>query len=181
MSVIAFDGKWLISDRRAVSHELCAVMNKTFRLAVKSYAGITGGLAQGLAYVDWLRNGGECPKENSPECSTKIVLVTVIDLADGKQQAAITEYESNHVRGIEIEESKWAWGSGREYALGALLHGASAIEAVQIASELSSTCGGGYQGFNVFTGQEIFMKEGGPWSMAKGKKNKKRGRDNDNC
>lgn len=36
----------------------------------------------------------------------------------------------------------WAWGSGRELALGALLAGASSKKAAEIAAKYDSTCGG---------------------------------------
>jgi ATP-dependent protease HslVU (ClpYQ) peptidase subunit len=42
-----------------------------------------------------------------------------------------------------IEEKFAAWGSGRDFALGALAKGADAIEAVRIASRFCTSCGMG--------------------------------------
>lgn len=55
-------------------------------------------------------------------------------------------YEDNDAQLIRGKE---AWGSGRDFALGALSMGATAKEAAQIACKHSTTCGGKIHTFTI--------------------------------
>lgn len=55
-------------------------------------------------------------------------------------------YEDNDPQPVKAKE---AWGSGRDFALGALSMGATAAEAVKIACKHSTTCGGKIHTFTI--------------------------------
>ena len=55
-------------------------------------------------------------------------------------------YEDNDPQPIKHPD---AWGSGRDFALGALSMGATAKEAAQIACKHSTTCGGKIHTFTI--------------------------------
>ncbi|MCH9665464.1 MAG: hypothetical protein K0U41_06405 [Gammaproteobacteria bacterium] len=66
---------------------------------------------------------------------------------------------------LVTSDEPFAWGSGGDYALGAMLHGATAEEACNIACDISQSCGLGVTVANLnnpdkFEGQDITPYKG---------------------
>lgn len=125
MTTIAYDGTEISSDSQCDGAYIMTGVKKVEKIG-KSYFGTAGRLEDMYAFLDW-RRGGEKPK--------------------------VDEYfESIEIRGKQVY---WwgqalvpckmpypaAIGSGAQFAMGAMLAGATAKEAVKIASKLDSGTG----------------------------------------
>lgn len=100
----------------------------------KTYlVGMCGELAGCLHFMDVLFFGAQ----QSSEISGALLVVD----EDGE----IMIYENGRTNGIRIEGEYAAEGSGFEVALGAMFHGATAVEAVQAAIHHDNTSGGDIQ------------------------------------
>ena len=135
MTVIAWDGKTLAADKMAVvgTHK-GGTTTKIFRWE-GGLCGLAGGMAQGLAVIDWLQNGADkdsFPKD--PEHESSILVIT--------NCRKVLYYEDSPIA-LPFENTFHAIGSGRDYALAALYLGKSAKEAVEIACQLDAYCGNG--------------------------------------
>lgn len=136
VTVVAWDGVTLAADKMAVMagqkypvtkiHEVNGVL-----------VGIAGNLGRGRALVEWLRAGAN--PETYPRATQDDEWVTM--LAVGKD-CVVWQYE-NGPHPIKVERAIHAIGSGRDYAITALLLGKTAAQSVAIASELSADCGMG--------------------------------------
>lgn len=142
MTVIACDGRTIAVDRLALCGDVCSVTRKWRALKGGGLAFLTGALTTGLAIVDWLgRRRKPFPRSDGP-------VATVIVLRD----RLLYEYESDsegHPIEHDLHEGPFAWGSGGSAAWGAMRHGASARDAVLIASELHASCGMGVEVFDI--------------------------------
>jgi len=136
MTTIAWDGKTLAADKRCVNNGLCATVTKLFQVGDLRVA-VSGEFDQGLAMVAWLRSGQdpaafpEKQKDNTKYCPT-----AVID--DGK----FLIYETTPYP-LHIEDTFYAIGSGRDFALAAMYLGKTAVEAVELASKFDAGTGNG--------------------------------------
>lgn len=100
---------------------------KLFRLQDGRAAGVTGQWAIAKRLLDWIESDRSTAQ---PEGDARVIVV-------GKR---IEVFEDGH---SYIENAKFmAWGSGMPPALGALHAGASAVEAVRIASLVDTLSGG---------------------------------------
>lgn len=88
-------------------------------------------------FVDWWKKGRD---QNSAPSVTESTIAIIHH--DGR----IEEYFEHCIgRPFDELDPPMAWGSGCEYALGAMLAGADAKRAVEIACERDVTCGGDIQ------------------------------------
>ena len=142
MTVIAWDGKTLAVDRLAVAGGMMLEQTKLFDLGDGEWAAITGQISKGLALVDWYKAGHIV--KDWPECQKgDDYSVLVIASKDGCKSF----YDVPH--SVPTQSEFEAWGSGAEYAMGAMAHGANAVEAVIATSEICNTCGLGFNAINV--------------------------------
>jgi hypothetical protein len=136
MTVIAWDGKTLASDRQGTSAGMRRITRKIYRVS-DGLVAITGGGIHGHQLLDWFR--GERNPEKWPTLkgdevayimhfSTKGVFVYAGDLPPF---------------GEPVLSPFIAFGSGRDYAMAAMHLGKTAAEAIEIANLFDVNCGMG--------------------------------------
>lgn len=138
MSIIVWDGQTLAADNQGTHCGLRFYVKKLYRLDDGTLLAFVGGASEGLNLIDWYKRGAD-PKEwpetqKSEEDMATLIIVT--------PQGVAACYEKCPVP-IPIEKVPHAWGSGRDFALGALAMGADARKAVEIASVYAEGCGQG--------------------------------------
>lgn len=142
MTVIAWDGKVLAADRMSTIggtpiHESTP---KVQRLRApngrQALIGFSGNSAFKASYLNWMAGGEEPALKQGEDMKWAIILI---------QEPRWVWYRSDTANRWDLfgAMSYWAIGSGCDYALGAMEHGASAREAVKIASRLDNQCGMG--------------------------------------
>lgn len=139
MTVIAWDGSILAADKMMSNQGMKSSTTKV--IPFEDYRGkmalaVTGNLAFGLMLREWFIHGeqGSMPALATPDDWARLIVAT---------PSEVFMYETYPER-IYIEDEIHAWGSGRDFALGAMHMGADAIVAVEVASKLSTECGLGF-------------------------------------
>lgn len=138
MTTVAFDSKILAADKLALSGNLKRVTTKIIRHE-NMRMGICGTLSTGAALFEWARNGfnpDEFPEAAKDE-DDGTHLVVVKDGVPG-----VFLYEGVPTP-IHFEGPYFAMGSGAHVATTAMHLGKSAVEAIELASELTSGSGKG--------------------------------------
>ena len=142
MTTIAWDGRSIAADRMYCvgNTPFPGPVPKIRKLVFRgkpAVMGTSGSVEYGTKMMDWLCDGAppNSPPELSPDndesCSVLLATLDTVFLF------------SNSLTGVPIGKRVWACGSGADYALGAMLAGASAKRAVEIASELDFSTGCG--------------------------------------
>lgn len=142
MSVVAFDGITIAADRQCSAGDLILRTTKIRRLSSGDVLAWTGTLENGLTLADWYEKGADpklWPTFQASDSWCRLILVS---------KGRAYSYEQLPVKQL-VEDRFAAWGSGRDLAMGALAMGATAVEAVKVASRLSSSCGLGVESFRV--------------------------------
>lgn len=142
MSVIAYDRKYLAADRQVTNTDLASQLKKIFKLSSTCFVAFCGDIGPGLMMVEWYRNGAK--REEFPENQKTNDWARLIVVENGE----LFIYEQYPVK-IPIPDKYIAYGSGRDYAMGAMHHGASAIEAVDAAIAHCTTCGFGVDFYEI--------------------------------
>lgn len=139
MSVIAWDGSTLACDQLGTRDSICY---KSTKMRVHNGVAVAwAGIHQyGLILADWFFNGAD--PEKWPKFQSGDDWVKLIVVKDG----VAYEYEQEPFM-VRVESGYRAWGSGGEIAIGAMGYGASADEAVRVATENCPTCGLGVDVF----------------------------------
>lgn len=88
-----------------------------------------GGITDWYEVIDWLVGNSDFP--DGVECETVVV-----------SQRQLLSFESSPIPIIENRKEIHAWGSGAQFALGALASGADAREAVKVAAKYDAWTGG---------------------------------------
>jgi len=143
MTVIVWDGKTLAADKMAMNLGWGFSVTKIRKLEDGTLLAFVGEDGPGLALVNWYQNGADLtqyPKSQDDENRWARLIVV-------KDRNIIT-YDQSPVA-IPYEGPTGAWGSGRDFALGALAMGADARQAVEIASRLCVSCGLGIDAFDI--------------------------------
>ncbi|SDX13057.1 20S proteasome, alpha and beta subunits [Variovorax sp. YR634] len=138
MTVVAWDGKTLAADKRTNFGGLHGTTTKVHRLSDGRLVGCAGNTAQISEMVHWLETGADPEKIPAIQRDAKECVSALVILPGG----AVLQYE-NTPHPIRIENSTWAIGSGRDFAMAAMHLGKDARQAVMLACELDSTCGNG--------------------------------------
>jgi len=134
MTTIAWRDGVIASDRQSINGKIPVRCTKLFR--TKEYAiGVAGSLSYGIAFVNWFQGdrSDECPLD-------EITAALVMNLETG----ACEQWEAPGV-GIPVEDDFEAIGSGAAVAIGAMEMGATAKEAIRIASKRDTGTGMGIQ------------------------------------
>lgn len=133
MTVIAFDGKMLAADKQSTAGGLKSKVTKLFRVG-DALVGISGDNVRGQELLAWLRQGAELDSYPKPrgDLYASAMLVT----PDG----AIRLFEESPYP-VNIEDRFCAIGSGRDFAMAAMLLGCDAKQAVSVACQLDPGCG----------------------------------------
>lgn len=137
MTTIAWDGKTLAADKRAVSGSIIAISNKIIRHE-DFLIGRSGAFSETAALLEWFKNGADVTKFPNRERELKNSCLLVIDI-----NGCIYKYLSSSPYPLTLPPQKIAIGSGSEIAITAMHLGKTAKEAVLIASELDTHTGNG--------------------------------------
>ena len=141
MTIIAWDGKSLAVDKLACCNGLGVALKKYKVLASGEVTVWAGNHEQGLVLTEWYEKGAK--KKDWPEFQRSADWTTFV--IAGPQ--GIKEYEQEPVAQY-MDEKIMAWGSGRNYALGAMAMGATAEKSVLVASLFDLYCGKGVEVFH---------------------------------
>ena len=138
MTVIAWDGQVLAADRMVCLGDTIFKSRKIERISETTWAAGSGSpmTAQVMAFLK-----GQAPYPKWDKDESFSVLVVKKGFAESWLYT-LTEYP-------EILISPIAIGSGRDFAMTALHLDKSATEAVEIASQLCASCGGGIDDIKV--------------------------------
>lgn len=135
MTTIACDGETLASDSQSITQFVEQhPTQKIFRKGGRLFA-LAGDYAQCLAVIDWLC-GEEKPSFGKNEFVVAVVSAKKADVYDGEfyPYPAIPPF---------------AFGSGGVFAMAAMMGGAKAKKAVEIACQLDENSGGKIRTFKV--------------------------------
>ncbi len=144
MSTVAWDGKTLAADRQATNQGTMRPATKIRKLESGEVMAITGNYGAGLIMMKWYEDGADLAKYPAFQADKEEWCRLIVARPDG----TVLEYERQPI-GMVFPDTRKAWGSGMDFALGALCHGANAIEAILIASGLDESTGIGVDSFQV--------------------------------
>lgn len=137
MTVIAWDGRSIAADKQMMSGDLRVTTTKLKKLPSGAVVAWAGTIDCGLLLAHWFESGGhiaEWPKFQLDKDRWTILVVAEAD--------KVFFYEQEPTS-IAVEDKFMAWGSGRQFALAAMEHGATAKEAVEVAIKFCTSCGVG--------------------------------------
>jgi ATP-dependent protease HslVU (ClpYQ) peptidase subunit len=154
MSVVAWDGKSIAADKQATNTGLRFRATKIRRLASGEVLAWTGGQDSGAIVSKWYEDGAD--PEKWPDCQKDKEDWARLVVASA---AGVVFFERTPVA-IPIEDEFQAWGTGRDYALGAMARGATAREAVEIAMRFDTSCGLGIDEFSLEDGADVIQFRG---------------------
>lgn len=137
MTIIAYDGKTVATDRQATDNGLRQYAKKLFKMDDGTVIAISGDMSLSIALKDWYVAGK--PEDKCPCSREKDKFGYIIVF---KPDGTVEEYE-NCDTPIEVIDPFMAWGSGRNYAIAAMGLGKTAEEAVLEASRYDVFCGMG--------------------------------------
>lgn len=138
MTVIVWDGVTLAADKQATQSDLGRKVKKIRRIR-GNLVGVSGQWDLAQEMFDWFAQGAK--REAWPatqRTDDKWVGLLVIT-----PRRRILKYESSPIPIDFTVERRYAFGSGRDFAYGAMAMGASAREAVLVASKYDINCGMG--------------------------------------
>lgn len=146
MSVVVWDGKTIAADRQGTCADMRIIEPKI--IARHRHDGIvvcawTGESAYGRELVNWyfedaIPSAYPTYQRDKEEWCRLIVASTNRVL-----------YFERSPYPFEVHDPYLAWGSGRDFAMGALAMGADAIKAVEITSLFSTSCGHGVDAYDI--------------------------------
>ena len=147
MSVVAWDGKTIAADRRAVCAGAHFTTTKIRRIhrpdRIPEVLAWTGDQDSGEMMAQWYESGAN--PAAFPECQKDKDAWARLIVADAN---GCKFYERQPVA-VRVEDKFCAWGSGRDFALAALHLGFGAVTAVQVAIEISTDCGNGVDSYDL--------------------------------
>lgn len=144
MTVIAWDGKTLAADKRAVNCGLSRTVTKISRNRNGELLGVTGDFAAGLALRAWYEAGANA--KEFPDLKGDTATLVVVS------RTGVRLYESGGPWPVCIEDAFFAAGSGRDFALAAMELGRNASQAVALACKFQSDCGNGVDALDLQPG-----------------------------
>lgn len=139
MTTIATDGRTVAADGMScVGDEIIDLEAQKIIVKHGRVYAITGSHPLGMAAIDWHMAGATPGSQPGAGGDIEWSLIVIEGTAPIR---SVTKYTSA-VPYPDAYPIPQAFGSGCEYAMGALLHGASPLEAVEIAARLNSKTGG---------------------------------------
>lgn len=151
MTVIAYDGLILAADQQGTRGRLIEKTTKLFRYncgGKQCVLGTSGTQETGLLMIEWYKNGALPPKY--PDCQQKDGWSNLIVVMRDKVM-----FYSRWPAPVLLEDKFMAWGSGQDFAVGAMAAGKNAIEAVEITCLYSDACGVGIDAYDLKTMEKI--------------------------
>ncbi len=141
MTVIAYDGRKLAADKQVTSEGGFKRTASKLRVTEHGVLAWNGRIDHGIDLMDWFESGAK--PEEFPEhllgdaCEAELIVV--------RAGGAVTY--SGVPTPTPVLDGYMAWGSGRDFAMGAMYAGADAIGAVKAAIHWSAECGLGIDVF----------------------------------
>jgi 20S proteasome alpha/beta subunit len=135
MTVIAWDGETLAADRRSTRSGSIAVVRKIFAIG-NLRCGFAGASDFASALRVWVERGRK--EEDFPRSQEKDDYAIALVIEGSR----ILCYDRTP-HPVEIFSKFYAVGSGKDAAMGAMLSGMNASQAVEIASQVDECCGNG--------------------------------------
>jgi hypothetical protein len=150
MTTIIWDGTHFAADRCAINGSQKSEVQKLHRLGSGGFCAFSGDLGPGLMMLDWYQS--PVGLTQYPECQkTDNWARLVVVLKSGQ----VLVYE-NYPASMTFLDSFGAWGSGAQYALGALAGGCTVGQAMEIACRFDPSSGIAYDIVDLRNGE---MKE----------------------
>ena len=133
MSIIVWDGKTLAADTMACNGNLRRYCTKVWRKGDMLIGG--AGTATGIqAMLNWVDRGMDA--ESFPKDMTEDSVLWIVNKNGNMAKFENTPYP------LTYHDKRWADGSGRDFAYGAMEMGADAATAVKVAMKHDAYCGG---------------------------------------
>lgn len=129
MSVVAWDGQNLAADTFCCYGNLVRNETKIWQLNEAIWFGGIGSLAAAIAVSGWLKGG---VKPDKPECFTGLIV-----RRDKKGFITVSVIEETLIE-VPVSSYPFAIGSGKDMAMGAMLAGKSAKEAIELIAPYHS-------------------------------------------
>ena len=142
MSVVAWDGKTLAADCQATCADLKTKTKKIFQVG-KYILGFSGDEDKVQQLLAWYKDG--CKYEDWPKFQEDKERWTRMIIASTE---GVFMYEQTPYP-MPILADFTAWGSGRDFAIGAMEMGADARRAVEVANIHSTGCGFGVESYSL--------------------------------
>lgn len=142
MSVVVWDGKTIAADMQGTNCDMRFVEHK---MVVHGgvVAAWTGTASYGKELAQWYFDGADKAKwpefQKDKEEWCRLIIATSNECKF---------YERNPYP-FTVSDPYMSWGSGRDYAMGALAMGADARKAVEVASKFSTGCGLGVEAYDL--------------------------------
>jgi len=132
MTTIAWDGKTLAADSQITEGGLRSHQREEKIIKHENqFFAFAGSLVSCLAVIEWLKAGGK--KKKRPELDD--LNFVVLHIQNGRANLYYDEF-------VPLQQlPPYTAGTGREVALGAILAGATAKEAVEIACDVDIMSG----------------------------------------
>jgi len=147
MTVIVWDGNKLATDRQASDGVVKWESPKAWYAIVDKYMNILSGVGK-LKHIldlrDWYQNGASPNLFPRVDATSQLIVVN---------KHGLFRFEGSPTP-IPHGFRSCAFGTGREFAYGALAMGADAVQAVEAANKFSAHCGLGVEVFAI-DGKEI--------------------------
>lgn len=135
--MIAWDGTKLAADKLADSAGLARTTTKIRRAKNGALIGASGRTSYCVAAMEWYDAGAD--PAAYPKCQDSDDFA---DLLVIEPTGRILKYE-RAPSAMHFEDTTFAMGSGRDYAMAAMFLGFDAVRAVEVASHFDTGCGNG--------------------------------------
>lgn len=170
MTTIAYRDGILAVDRQMCHGHCVRPTNLKLHKVHSSYSidyavAFTGTIIMGLAFVEWVKDGSVRGKYPIADVNQKQDFhCLLVQRCVNDRDHPVVKYFGNDLIGLLEEETVpyLAEGRGDEFALGAMHHGATAVEAVQAANHGCAFSGYGVRYIDVAGDFEIKTIEEGP-------------------
>jgi 20S proteasome alpha/beta subunit len=150
MTTIIWDGTYFAADRMSINGSQKEEVRKLHRLDGGLFGAFAGSYGPGLMLIDWFQNGADLSAYPAPQKTDEWTRLIVC-----ARSGQPSVYE-NHPVALTFLGPFHAWGSGSQYALGALAAGATVGFAMEIACRFDPSSGIAYDIVDLQTGE---MKE----------------------
>ena len=141
MTTIAYRDGILATDRQMAHGHYIKPTDCKLHLVQSTFSidyaiAFSGTFSMGLAFVEWIKEGQMLGKFPIKNIDNKMAFhALVVQRMVGSQNSRCDYYGTDLIPISEDDTPYTAQGSGDEFALGAMWHGATAVQAVQAANE----------------------------------------------
>lgn len=167
MSVIVYDGHMLACDMQVTAGSIRTFASKLHKLTLRDgdedkdfFIGVIGCMVYSAEVLDWFRDNLlldahlRAPYPITRAMEENLGHTAVVAYKDANGMNVLDQYTiSKYPERLFWAQSKMAWGTGRELALGALTVKGNAVTAVKVCLMHDRNCGFGYEAYVVGTGQ----------------------------